>query len=432
MNVAAPGNSGQVALGASTSFTTSLVNLPNTLRDWQLQGAGTLTPGGTVNGYATYAPPQAMPANPTVTVTAYMDSTPAATSTYTITLVNPVPTVTSATPTQLQTGGTQTVSLVGSGFVPGTTVVFNGTALPITYNSFTSATVQIPVPANATGTMSLQAQNPAPGGGAGSTFTESVVPNSIALTATDADGTNTGTAELGVKVAMSAAVTGSSQTAVNWSVTGPGSISSAGVYTAPAAMPASQAVTIQATLASNPAITASYSLNIVNPVPVITSANPTTAPAGSTTAVTLTGTGFVPSTVIQVNGVTSPTTYESTTSVIAQITAAPGSSTVSLLGQNPSPGGGTGNAFSLPTASIQVINEAAAGSSGQVALGAPATFTATLVGLANTLRDWKLQGAGTISPGGTVDGWANYTPPQMMPANPTVTVTAYLIPACRR
>ena len=367
-----------------------------------------------------------MPANPTVTVTAYMDSTPAATSSYTITLVNPVPTVTSATPAQLQTGGTQTVSLIGSGFVPGTTVLFNGATLPITYNSYTKATVQVPVPANATGTLSLQAQNPSPGGGAGSTFTETVATPSISLTATDADGTNTGTAELGVNVTMSAAVTGSLQTAVNWSVTGAGSISSAGVYTAPAAMPASQAVTIQATLASNPAITASYSLNIVNPVPVITSVSPAIVPAGSTTAVTLTGTGFVPGTVIQVNGAAAPTTYQSATSVIAQITSAAGSTTLSLLGQNPSPVGGTAKAFSLAVGSIQVINESAPGSSGPIALGVSTTFTTGLVNLSNTLRDWQLQGAGTLSPGGGINGWAKYTPPQVMPANPTVTVTAYM------
>ena len=348
INEAAPGSSGQVALGASTTFTTSIANLANTLRDWQLQGAGTISPGGTVDGWAIYTPPKIMPANPTVTVTVYMDSMPAVTSTYTITLVNPVPTITSATPTQLLTGGTQTVTLVGSGFVPGTTVVFNGTALPITYNSYTKATVQVPVPPNASGTLSLQAQNPAPGGGAGSTFTETVATPSISLTATDADGTNTGTAELGVTVTMSAAVTGSSQTAVNWSVTGAGSISSAGVYTAPASMPANQSVMIQATLGSNPAITASYKLNIVSPIPVITSASPATVPAGTTTAVTLTGTGFVPATVVQVNGAAAPTTYQSATSVIAQVTPAAGSTTLSLLGQNPSPSGRRESLFRCP------------------------------------------------------------------------------------
>ena len=118
------------------------------------------------------------------------------------------------------------------------TVEFNGAALPITYNTFNSATVQVPVPANASGKLSLKAQNPAPGGGAGSTFTESVVPNSIALTARDNEGTNTGTADLGYTVAMSAMVTGSLQTGVKWSVTGAGSISSSGVYTPPIAVPA--------------------------------------------------------------------------------------------------------------------------------------------------------------------------------------------------
>ena len=141
-----------------------------------------------------------MPANPaTVTVTAYMDSTPAVTTTYTFTLVNPMPTVTSVTPTQLLSGGTQTLSLAGSGFMPGTTVVLNGAAFPIAYGSYNEATAQVSVAPNASGTLTLQMQNPAPGGSAGSTFTESVMPNSISLTATNSDGTNTGTAMLGVR-----------------------------------------------------------------------------------------------------------------------------------------------------------------------------------------------------------------------------------------
>ena len=223
-------------------------------------------------------------------------------STYTITLVNPVPTVTSTTPTQLLTGGTQTVSLVGSGFEPGMTVVFNGATLPTTYKTFNSATVQVPVPANATGTLSLQAQNPSPGGGAGSKLTVSVVPNSIALTARDNEGTNTGTADLGHTVEISAAVTGSLQTGVKWSVTGAGSISSSGVYTPPTTMPANRAVTIKASLASNSTITTSYALNIVNAVPTISNVSPLELPAGATTSVALTGVGFVPQTVIEVNG----------------------------------------------------------------------------------------------------------------------------------
>jgi uncharacterized protein (DUF1800 family) len=313
-------NTGTARLGVPVGLSTVNTDTAHGATSWTLQGAGTLTSGGTNNATATYAPPQTMPANSTVTITSYLSALPALTTSYTFTLVNPQPTLTAATPSQLLTGATQTVALSGSGFVSGTTVTLNGKSLATTYQDYDDATVQIPVTATASGTLNLQIVNPAPGGGSAA-FTESIQPNSIALTASDADGSNTGTAELGVNVTMSAAVTGSSQTAVKWSLTGPGSLSSSGVYTAPAAMPSSQAVTIQASLVSNPAITASYSFSIINPVPVIGAASPATVPAGATTMVTLTGTGFVPSTVIEVGGSTVPTTYVSSTSIQAQITA---------------------------------------------------------------------------------------------------------------
>ena len=346
INQAAPGSSGQVALGTVAEFTASPVNLADTLRDWQLQGAGTLAPGGTTNGYAFYTAPKVMPADRTVTITVHMDDRPGASSSYTITLVNPVPKVTSASPGKLLTGGTQTVSLVGSGFVSGTTITFNGTTLPITFTDYYHASVQVPVPANATGTLTLQAQNPSPGGGSGTKFTEEVASNSIALTARDNEGTNTGTADLGFTVAISAEVTGSLNTAVNWSVSGAGSISSAGVYTPPAAMLANRAVTIKASLASNSAVTASYALNIVNPIPKITGLNPLDLRPGATTSVTLTGVGFVPQTVIEVNGKAVSTTYKSPTTVVASITVPENETgSATLKGQNPTPGGGLGPEF---------------------------------------------------------------------------------------
>ncbi len=318
-------NTGTARLGVPVNLTTVNTDTAHTGISWSVQGAGTLTTSGyntatCCNNNATYTPPQAMPANPTVTVSAWLANLPALTTTYTLTLINPVPVVSSAAPAQLLTGGSQTVTLTGSGFVPGTTVAYNGQTLPTTYVSYNQATVQVPVANTASGMLSLQVQNPAPGGGAGTTFTESVETPSIVLTATGVDGVNTGFADIDFSVAMSAAVTGSIQTAVNWSiVSGPGSISSAGVYTPPAVMPANPAVTIQAALASNPAITASYQVDIVNPVPTITAAGPAIIPAGATTAVAFTGTGFVPSTVIESNGSAMPTTYVSPTSITAEI-----------------------------------------------------------------------------------------------------------------
>jgi uncharacterized protein (DUF1800 family) len=356
-------NTGTARLGVPVNISTSIVTSNFTVRDFTLQGAGTLSANG--SGTGVYTPPQTMPSNPNVTISVYMNQNPNVATSYSFTLVNPIPTVSSASPTQLLSGGTQTVALVGSGFVPGTVVAFNGQTLPTTYANYNNATVQVPVPANASGSLSLQVQNPAPGGGAGTTFTETVPTNSITLTATDADGVNTGTAELGVSVTMSATVAGSEQTAVNWSLSGAGSLSGSGVYTAPAALPSNQAVTITATLASDPAITASYQLNIINPTPVISSATPAVVPTGATTTVTLTGTGFVPGTSLDVNVGSVTATYQSATTMTAQITVPAGSSgELQLSAENSSPGGGTGPFLAVPisapistTAAARVLDE---------------------------------------------------------------------------
>ena len=211
----------------------------------------------------------------------------------------------------------------------------------------------MPVANNATGTLSLQVQNPAPGGGAGTTFTESVQPNSITLTATGPDGINTGFGDIDFSVAMSAAVTGSAQTAVNWSVAGAGSISSAGVYTPPAVMPANPAVTIQAALASNPAITASYALTLVNPVPVITQRLPEPAIGRRHSLGCLDRDRLCIRNGLDRQFGTVTTTYNSSTSITAQITLpATASGNLSLAAQNPTPGGGTGVALVLPIAGL--------------------------------------------------------------------------------
>jgi len=353
--VAPVGQGATLALGGKVNMAATVSGSSQTAVNWSLTGAGSISTGGT------YTAPVATPTGK-VTIMAKLVSNPAITGSYQLNIVNPAPVVTKASPTELLTGGTQTVKLAGSGFVPGTTIAFNGASLPITYIDFNDATVQVPVAANATGSLSLQVQNPLPGGGAGSTFVETVEPNSIALTATDADGVNTGTAELGIQVAVSAAVTGSAQTAVLWSLssTSAGSISTSGIYSAPTVMPVDTRVTIYATLASNPAITANYVLHIINPIPEIARASPTTVSPGATTAVTLTGTGFVPITVIQVNSADVPTTYISSASLVAQVAAAASATgSISFRAYTGLPGGGHGNYFSEAIAAPIGATEAA-------------------------------------------------------------------------
>ncbi len=235
-------NTGTARLSVPVTISTILSGLANNpTRIWSMQGAGSLDLNGDGNGWAVYTPPSTLPANRNVTITVKVNSNPVESTSYSFAIVNPTPVVTASTPTQLLSDGTQTLTLTGTGFLTSTVVVFQGVNYPIHYNSPTSATVPIFVPANVSGKLTFHAQNPDPGG-TSTVFLNYVPINTITLTATDGDGTNTGTADLGFPVAMSAVVVGSEQTAVNWSVTGAGSISNTGVYTPPTVLPANRGV----------------------------------------------------------------------------------------------------------------------------------------------------------------------------------------------
>ncbi|HEY4357359.1 MAG TPA: IPT/TIG domain-containing protein [Acidobacteriaceae bacterium] len=89
---------------------------------------------------------------------------------------------------------------------------------------------------------------------------------------------------------------------------------------------------------------------IDNPAPVITSLSPNVVATGSgAQSVYLSGSGLIPSTVVQVNGSPRPATYQGSSSVRVDLTAAdvasPGS--LSIVAINGAPGGGTSAAASL-------------------------------------------------------------------------------------
>ncbi len=417
-------NTGTARLGIPVSFSAANTDIAHATVAWSVQGGGTIVASGTNNTTGTYTPPSTMPSSSAVTVTAYLANLPALTTSYTLNLINPVPTVTSTTPAQAPTGGTGTVTLVGSGFVPGTTLTVNGISYPIAYISYNKASVQLPVAANATGSLALQAQNPTPGGGAGTTYSLPIAVPSIVLAPTSQTGSSV---VLGANLTMGATVTGSLSTAVTWSVSGGGTISSTGTYTAPATMPTGSVV-ISAALTSNPSVTASYSLTLTDPVPVLYSSSPAQALSGATASLTLNGAGFVSGTVALVNGVAVPTTYQSASYVVAQvITTAGASGNLSVQAQNPSPGGGTSATLQIPIATLQLTATDPDGTNtGTARLGVPVTFSAANTDTAHLTIAWSVQGAGTIGESGTYNVTGTYTPPLTMPSSSAVTVTAYL------
>ncbi|MGD0548908.1 MAG: IPT/TIG domain-containing protein, partial [Terracidiphilus sp.] len=92
-------------------------------------------------------------------------------------------------------------------------------------------------------------------------------------------------------------------------------------------------------------------LQVTNPVPAITQITPVSVVVGSVSQmVGINGTGFVPTTVIDVNGSARTTTYASTTQLVATLTAADVASlgSLSLTAVNAAPGGGTSAVVTVP------------------------------------------------------------------------------------
>jgi sugar lactone lactonase YvrE len=97
--------------------------------------------------------------------------------------------------------------------------------------------------------------------------------------------------------------------------------------------------------------TALVNLEVDNPVPAITGFAPLSLVAGAgAQSLSVTGTGFLPSTVIQVSGSARTTTYVSATQMTVALTAADIASagSLALTAVNPAPGGGNSAGASIP------------------------------------------------------------------------------------
>jgi uncharacterized protein (DUF1800 family)/stringent starvation protein B len=414
-------NSGTARLGMHVSFTPVVKGTTSTAVTYSLQGAGTLSTAGL------YTAPAAMPASTSVTVTATLTSVPSVSASYKFAIVNPAPGVAGISPASLPKGLTNaSITVWGGGFVPGSKVLLSGVAVPTTYVSASQLTAQVTVSTSATGSLPITVVNAAPGGGTSNALQVPVAAQSLTLSAASVDGTNSGTARLGMHVSFTAVVSGKTSSAVTWSLQGAGSLTTAGLYTAPATMPASSNVKVTAALTASPSITASYSFVVVNPVPGISSASPTSLPKASTNAsVSVWGGGFVPGSKVMLNGTAVPTTYTSASQVVALVSlpsTATGSLPLTVV--NPTPGGGTSNTLQIPVAAQSLSLNASSvdgTNSGTARLGMHVSFTPVVKGTTSTSVTYSLKGAGTLTSAGL------YTTPAAMPASSNVTVTATLV-----
>jgi uncharacterized protein (DUF1800 family) len=235
-------------------------------------------------------------------------------------------------------------------------------------------------------------------------------------------------------------VTGTTNTAVTWTVNGVaggntsvGTIDATGKYTAPAGASVGTAFTITATSVADPTASASLTLTIRYPNPQVTSVTPNPLPAGPF-KITLNGNLFVSGAQVLMSGMMLQTTYVSAMQLTASGTwSQSGNPVVFVI--NPGPSGSVSPGFTLSSATtpaatptptptppiiVSVMPQYAT-----VQLNGTQQFQASVSNTANKSVTWTVNGvAGGSASTGTIDASGLFTAPSAQTFTGVVTVTA--------
>jgi len=347
VTVAVNPSSVTLRLGDAKSFSAAVSNTTNKGVAWFVNGiAGGNGTVGIVDGTGKYQTPTAVPTPNVVTVSAASKADATKTGVATVTLLNPIPVISSLSVTQINTQLPFVLSVTGSSFLPTATVALDdGTALSIKSQTATLITVAGTTQTAAGKQIHLTVTNPGSGSSTSSPRTINVV-SPVAVTVSP----TAKSLRAGSSLTLVAKVSNNPVTTVTWSLSGAdaahlGSITSAGVYTAPAVLGTAPTVTVTATSAADPSKSASATLTLLNPVPVITSVtSPVTA--GPAVALTIGGSGFAPSAKVMAAGTSLAVTWTSTTGLTAVGNIAPtAGGIVAVKVINPDPGGLTSQVY---------------------------------------------------------------------------------------
>jgi hypothetical protein len=281
----------------------------------------------------------------------------------------PAPAIATISPVSISAGQPAfTLTVTGFNFTPSSSVSWNGLSVIALFVNTNTLTAQVPaVLIQNAGTANITVTTPTPGGGTTQALTFVINPTispTPQISSTSPSNVLAGSGGFALTIIGTNFVVSS--------VVNVGNVALQTSFLSPtllqATIPANSVIsagTLNLTVV-NPASPAPgggssnvYPFAVNNPFPGITSLSPTSVQAGATTTtiVTITGTGFVPSSVILINGVPRTTVATSATQVSVTLNAADlatgGIDQLQVV--NPAPGGGTSNSttFSInPTATV--------------------------------------------------------------------------------
>ena len=184
---------------------------------WSVNGvAGGNATTGTISAAGVYVAPEFPPTGGAVTITAVETADATKTAGSAVTVNNPIPQVTTVAPTSIPVG-TFTLTVNGTHFATGAAVQFGSSALTTTRVSSTKLTATGTATSAEVGNVSVMVKNPDPGSVNSATVTAKVV-NSGPITVAVAPATVT--VRPGVNQSFTATVTGTSNTALTWTING--------------------------------------------------------------------------------------------------------------------------------------------------------------------------------------------------------------------
>jgi uncharacterized protein (DUF1800 family) len=144
-------------------FTATVTGASDTALSWSVNGTvGGSTATGLISTTGQYTAPATVPTNNVVTVQAALVNTPTVQGSSAVTLLNPIPVVTSVSP-QIIGVGAFTIQVNGGGFLTGAQVMFGTTALTTTFVSSTELNATGTAAASQAGSVAVTVVNPAPG-----------------------------------------------------------------------------------------------------------------------------------------------------------------------------------------------------------------------------------------------------------------------------
>ena len=239
-----------------TKFSVTVDGTSDKAVTWSVTGPGTISAG-------TYQAPPSVSSGQTVTVKATSHADPSKSATAIVTLtpvvaVNLIPPTATLGAAQTQTfsasiSGSTNQSIIWTTSGPGT--ITNGTyAAPTSISSSTQVHVTATSAADSTKT---------------ATATINLIPLSINVTPSRAE------LRAGQTAKFSASISGSSNTAVVWSLSGPGTVAQDGAYTAPPSVPAAQSARVTATSSADSSRSDSAQISLIA-TNTTTTGNPST------------------------------------------------------------------------------------------------------------------------------------------------------------